>query len=110
MSDERRPVSLELIAKQKAQEKQAKQAQYNAGILGGPMPPQKRFGDLPLTQISRLCYARGLMMGVEFLWQETVQYLHAGPEHELGEIKVKAQERIAKLEQAIELLKMVDGV
>lgn len=113
MSSDKPPIKLEVIAKQRAEETAARQAKYNASIiaghLGAPMA-LKKLSDLPFTEITRLSYIRGIMSCVESLWQESVSLSYSSAEWDMTANKVKARERVKVLEQAIELLKMIESV
>jgi hypothetical protein len=112
MTNEKTPPRLDLIAKQRAEETAAKQAQYNAGILGnvGLHPPMKRLSDLPFSEITRLSYIRGLMSCAEALWQDSLSLAYTSAEWDIEATKAKARERVKILENVIELLKVIEGV
>lgn len=116
MSEEtKEPIKLAEIAKRKADENTARMAKYNAEVLGSvgktlPQAPSKRLSEMPYTQLIRLSYVRGLYTMVDSLWLDTQQHLFPGPEGEIEFLKQRARERIKTLENAIDLLKLIEGV
>lgn len=119
MSDEtnNKPINFSELARQKKEEHAARQAKYNAGIMGGPRPSiqetfaqPKRLNDLPLKEVERLAKARGLMMVTENMIDESRKFLFPEPGQELVEHKGNARERIKVLYHAIEVLKLIEEV
>lgn len=116
MSEEtKEPIKLSEIAKRKADENTARMAKYNAEVMAGAgkvltQTQLSRLSELPYTQLIRHSYIRGIFATVESLWNEHQHNIYSIGEVGIENDKRRARERIKTLENAIDLLKLIEGV